>query len=230
MLYSEHDAHHVIAEEKVLAYQSTDQGGPNRPRESADIRSIGAEIRAMRRAQAMTLHDLASASSLSVGFLSLVERGQKQPSLDALQRISQALSVEIGWLFPTSPSNDPIEDAYVVRKGFRRRIDYSRLSGTQYLGETDYLLSPSVDGRLVMTIMQFSPGGHSGDNALSHDGEEAGYVLSGQLTLEVDGKTFVLESGDSFGFSGDKPHRYINAGTEDLQVILTNTPVIMQQR
>lgn len=198
--------------------------------DAPDARAVGAEIRAMRRAQNLTLADLASASSLSVGFLSLVERGQKQPSLDALQRISKALSVEIGWLFPTSPSDDPVEDAYVVRKGFRRRIDYSRLSGTEYLGETDYLLTPSVDGQLVMTMMTFSPGGHSGDNPLSHEGEEAGYVLSGQLTLEVDGHVFVLEAGDSFGFSGEKPHRYLNNGDEDLQIILTNTPVIMLQR
>ncbi|WP_353618794.1 XRE family transcriptional regulator [Tropicibacter sp. R16_0] len=187
-------------------------------------------MRAMRRAQNMTLQDMADAAALSVGFLSLVERGQKQPSLDALQRISKALSVEIGWLFPASPSDDPVEDAYVVRKGFRRRIDYSRLAGTEYLGETDHLLTPSVDGQLVMTMMQFSPGGHSGDNPLSHEGEEAGYVLTGQLTLEVDGKVFVLEKGDSFGFSGDKPHRYLNNGAEDLQIILCNTPVIMLQR
>ncbi|MBE1281677.1 MAG: cupin domain-containing protein [Rhodobacteraceae bacterium] len=201
------------------------------PSEAGYPRSeIGHEIRGLRKAMGMTLAECAQASSLSVGFLSLVERGQKQPSLDALQRISKALSVEIGWLFPTSPGNDPVEDAYVVRKGFRRRIDYSRLSGTDYLGETDYLLSPSVDGQLVMTMMTFSPGGHSGDNPLSHEGEEAGYVLTGQLTLEVDGHVFVLEAGDSFGFPGETPHRYLNNGTGELQIILTNTPVIMLQR
>jgi transcriptional regulator with XRE-family HTH domain len=190
----------------------------------------GVEIRAMRRALNMTLGDLADASDLSVSFLSFVERGKKQPSLDALQRISKALGVEVGWLFPSSPNDDPVENAYVVRKGFRRRIDYSRLADTAYLGETDFLLSPSVDGQLVMSMMQFAPGGHSGDNALSHEGEEAGYVLTGQLTLEVDGHVLILEEGDSFGFSGDRPHRYINNGDQELRIILTNTPVIMNAR
>jgi transcriptional regulator with XRE-family HTH domain len=191
---------------------------------------LGAEIRAMRRALNMTLSDLAQAASLSIGFLSLVERGQKRPSLDALQRLSKALGIEVGWLFPPSPNDDPVENAYVVRKGFRRRIDYSKLSGTEYLGETDYLLSPAIDGQLAMSIMQFAPGGHSGDNPLTHEGEEAGYVLSGQLTLEVDGHVFVLEEGDSFGLPGSKPHRYCNNGTRELQVIITNTPVIMRAR
>jgi transcriptional regulator with XRE-family HTH domain len=191
---------------------------------------IGHEIRAMRRAMGMTLNKCAEAASLSVGFLSLVERGQKRPSLEALQRISAALGIEIGWLFPPSPNDDPIENQYVVRKGFRRRIDYSRLTGTDYLGEVDFLLSPSVDGQLAMSMMQFSPGGHSGDDPLSHEGEEVGYVLAGQLTLEVDGHVFVLEEGDSFGFSGHKPHRYSNQGATELKVIHTNTPVIMKAR
>lgn len=191
---------------------------------------VGQEIRAMRRAMGMTLNDCAEAASLSIGFLSLVERGQKQPSLETLQRISTALGIEIGWLFPPSPNDNPIENTYVVRKGFRRRIDYSRLSGTEYLGETDFLLSPSIDGQLAMTIMKFSPGGHSGDDPLLHEGEEVGYVLAGQLTLEVDGNEFVLEEGDSFGFTGDKPHRYSNNGTVELQIIHTNTPVIMRAR
>ena len=159
-----------------------------------------------------------------------MERGHKQPSLDALQRISRALGIEVGWLFPPSPNDDPVENAYVVRKGFRRRIVYSKLSGTEYLGETDFLLSPSIDGQLAMSLMQFVPGGHSGDNPLMHDGEEAGYVLSGQLTLEVDGHVFMLEEGDSFALTGAKPHRYANHGNVDLQVIITNTPVIMRVR
>lgn len=190
----------------------------------------GAEIRGMRRALNMTLGELAEAADLSPSFVSLVERGKKQPSLEALQRISKALGVEVGWLFPPSPNDDPIENAYVVRKNFRRRIDYSRLADTGYLGETDYLLSPSVDGQLAMSMMQFAPGGHSGDNPLSHEGEEVGYVLSGQLTLEVDGHVMVLDEGDSFGFTGDRQHRYINNGDQDLRIILTNTPVIMNSK
>lgn len=191
---------------------------------------VGQEIRALRKALKMTLSDCAEAASLSVGFLSLVERDQKQPSLDALQRISKALGIEVGWLFPPSPDGDPVANKYVVRKGFRRRIDYSRLSGTEYLGEIDYLLSPSVDGQLVMSLMEFAPGGHSGDNPLSHEGEEVGYVLSGQLTLEIEGTLFVLEEGDSFALPGYKAHRYCNTGTTTLRVVHTNTPVIMHSR
>lgn len=190
--------------------------------------AMGNEIRAMRRAQGLTLDALAELAFLSPGFLSLIERGKKSPSLAAMQRISSALGVEIGWLIQPQNANDPVEQTYVVRKAYRRRIDYSKLIGTDYLGETDFLLSPSIDGNLALTIMQFAPGGHSGDDAFTHEGEEAGLVLKGQLTLKVDGKSFVLNEGDSFGLSGSEPHRYVNSGETDLQVLLANTPVVMR--
>ena len=192
--------------------------------------TLGAEIRALRKTQNMTLEQLAEACGLSSGFLSLVERDRKRPSLATLQRISAAFGVEIGWFFRPYSSDDPVERAYVVRKDYRRRIDYSRLAGTEYLGEIDYLLSPTIEGALALTMMTFRPGGHSGDDALTHEGEEAGYILSGQLTLEIEGQTLVLEPGDSFGFPGSLPHRYVNDGTEELRIILANTPVIMLRR
>lgn len=96
---------------------------------------------------------------ISIGFLSLVERGHKRPSLVTLQRVSAALGIEIGWCFPPHPSDDPVERAHVVRKNYRRRIDYSRLSGSDYLGEVDFLLSPSIDGQLALTMMTFPRAG-----------------------------------------------------------------------
>ncbi|MBI1386723.1 MAG: cupin domain-containing protein [Rhizobiales bacterium] len=192
--------------------------------------SLGDEIRALRRTLGLTLDGLAAQAGLSTGFLSLVERDRKRPSLAALQRISAALGVEIGWFFPPHPSDDPLERASVVRKGFRRRIDYSRLSGSDYLGERDYLLSPSIDGALALTMMVFDPGGHSGDDLMSHEGEEAGYVLSGTLRLELADGALTLEAGDSFGFVSSTPHRYVNQGEDELRILLANTPVIMSPR
>ncbi|MCA8967422.1 MAG: cupin domain-containing protein [Planctomycetes bacterium] len=192
--------------------------------------ALGAEIRALRKARGLTLEGLAALAGASVGFLSLVERGRKRPSSATLQRISAALGVETGWFFPPQASADLREQACVVRKGYRRRIDYTRLAGSDYLGEVDYLLSPSIDGALAMTLMTFVPGGHSGDDPLVHEGEEAGYVLRGRLRLEVDDEVFVLGPGDSFGFQGSRPHRYVNDGDRELQLILANTPVIMSVR
>lgn len=200
------------------------------PQDGFEPGELGSEIRALRKAQGMTLEQLAVSAELSIGFLSLVERGKKRPSAAALSRISDAFGVPAEWFFPQRPSQDPLERAYVVRDGYRRRIDYERLVGTDYDGEADYLLSPTLDGMLTMTLMTFRPGGDSGSEPLVHAGEEVGYVLSGSLWLELDGTAVVLEAGDSFGIPGSLPHRYLNGGAEEVQVILVNTPAFIAPR
>jgi mannose-6-phosphate isomerase-like protein (cupin superfamily) len=49
-------------------------------------------------------------------------------------------------------------------------------------------------------------------------------VIRGRLELWVDGKSFLLEAGDSFGFPSSLPHRYRNPGTEEAEVIWAITP------
>ena len=58
----------------------------------------------------------------------------------------------------------------------------------------------------------------------AHHGEEAGIVLRGKLELWVDGKVFLLEAGDSFGFPSTLAHRYRNPDTEEAEVIWAITP------
>lgn len=54
---------------------------------------LGKTIRIIRQAKNMGLQVLAKESAISVPFLSLVENGQRQPSLDVLRRIALALGV-----------------------------------------------------------------------------------------------------------------------------------------
>lgn len=54
---------------------------------------IGTVIRIVRQARALKLKQLADATGLSLPFLSLLESGQRQPSLDVMRRLASALDV-----------------------------------------------------------------------------------------------------------------------------------------
>jgi transcriptional regulator with XRE-family HTH domain len=60
---------------------------------------VGRRLRHLRKARGLSLRQLADASSLSIGFLSQIERGQSSPSLRTLTRLADSLSVGIGELF-----------------------------------------------------------------------------------------------------------------------------------
>lgn len=190
---------------------------------------MGAEVRGLRQAHGLTLADLAARSGLSVGFLSKIERGRARPSLTALQDIAEALDVHVGWFFATDGPVDADERGLVVRRDARRRLGYVGGRSTDYLGLTDHLLSATLDRALALGISTYTPGGSSGDDLYTHEGEEAGLVLDGTIVLHLDDRTFRLVAGDSFSFESTRPHRFENPGPGDARIVWANTPVSLRR-
>lgn len=62
-------------------------------------KALGARIRFLRVAQRLTQEELASGCGLHVTYLSTVEHGKRNPSLDALHAVSKALGVSLSVLF-----------------------------------------------------------------------------------------------------------------------------------
>jgi transcriptional regulator with XRE-family HTH domain len=57
---------------------------------------IGSALRASRVSQGRTLRDVAKSARVSLGYLSEVERGQKEASSELLNSICSALDISIG--------------------------------------------------------------------------------------------------------------------------------------
>lgn len=60
---------------------------------------VGETLRAIRLRQQRTLREVSTAARVSLGYLSEVERGQKEPSSELLAAICGALDVELSELF-----------------------------------------------------------------------------------------------------------------------------------
>jgi transcriptional regulator with XRE-family HTH domain len=186
---------------------------------SADpVAALGPQIRELRKTRRLTLTDLARRTGLSIGHLSQVERGLSTPTIRQLQQISAAMDVQIGWFFRTDPPAEDAESAVVVRAARRQTLRIGEL------GITDELLVPNLEGQLEMMMCTIQPGMGSGDEPYSHDGEEAGFLLAGELDLWVDDRRYHLKAGDSFAFASTRPHRYRNPGPTAAQVIWVITP------
>ncbi len=57
---------------------------------------IGDELRRHRLTQGRTLRDVAKAAAVSLGYLSEIERGVKEPSSEMLAAICAALEITVG--------------------------------------------------------------------------------------------------------------------------------------
>ena len=60
--------------------------------------AVGRELRAARISQSRTLRDVARDARVSLGYLSEVERGQKEPSSELLASICTALNIQLSTL------------------------------------------------------------------------------------------------------------------------------------
>ena len=177
--------------------------------------TVGADIRALRKSRDVTLTKLARHLGRSVGFVSQIERGLSEPSINDLRKIAEAFDVPLSLLFGEN-RGDPEEAHYIVRADARRRL------GNAEDGLIEELLSPDLSGSFEILRSEFAPNAALKTPVL-RDTEEAGFVVSGRFEIAIDGKWHVLEAGDSFRFAG-QTYRWRNPGNEPAIVIWVIAP------
>jgi transcriptional regulator with XRE-family HTH domain len=176
---------------------------------------VGQRLRDLRHKQSLSLETVAARADLSVGFLSQIERGLSSPSLRALVTLADVLGVGVAALFGTRASDGSAADGVVTRAPERAELKLWRT------GISKQLLNPvGADGRLNLFLVHIAPGGSTGDELYTHEGEEAGLVLEGEMTLTVDANTWTLRTGDSFRFASRRPHRFSNPADDAKAVVL----------
>jgi transcriptional regulator with XRE-family HTH domain len=190
------------------------KGSAKAPQPAMDL-AVGRRIRALRRTSELSLETVAARTSLSIGFLSQIERGLSSPSLRVLATLADVLGVGIAALFGTKQSEDGAAGGVVTRELQRAELKLWRT------GISKQLLSPAgAENRLNLFLVHMEPGGSTGDELYTHDGEEAGLVLEGEMTLTVDAETWSLKTGDSFRFASRRPHRFSNPADDTKAVVL----------
>ena len=177
--------------------------------------AVGQRLRDLRRSRKLSLEVVAARTDLSIGFLSQIERGLSSPSLRVLATIADVLGVGIAGLFGAEDAAGGGPEAIVTREPQRAELNLWRT------GISKQLLSPSgSEGRLNLFLVHMEPDGSTGDELYTHDGEEAGLVLEGEMKLTVDAESWTLKTGDSFRFASRRPHRFSNPSDKAKAVVL----------
>jgi transcriptional regulator with XRE-family HTH domain len=181
------------------------------------VAAIGETVRSIRRDRTLTLDQLAEHSGLSVGVVSQLERGIGNPSFATLVQLAHGLDVPVGRLLLHIDG----DESPVVRRTERRRVDGH---GVASESATYELLTPDLSGALEATWVASQPGHDTSKTPFTHNGEEFGIVISGQIDVFVDGVRHRLEAGDSIRYSSTIPHWYVNSGDQPANAIWVSTP------
>ncbi len=175
--------------------------------------SLGSRVRALREKQGLTLREVADRTGLSTSFLSSFERDLTGISVANLQRVIGVCGSSLIDIF-AEPRAEVLK---LVRPGERPRLA---------LGDGSILIEDLAVVPRQMEIQQWTiqPGAGS-EGSYSHPGEEAMYLLSGSLEVQLSGsESYSLAPGDCLYFSSSEHHRWRNPGSQPAVVLWVNTP------
>ncbi len=175
-----------------------------------DVGTAPNRIRATRQQRGMSLRELASTSGLSPALVSQVERGLTEPSLSTLRKLAKGLNVPLFSLFTQED-----HDISLIRADERAEVGEG---GVRYAR-----LSPTT-GTMEMLEGTLEPHARSASEPWSHSAHECLVVVTGQVTVTIDSRQFILGPGDSCYFDSRHPHVYENTGDRPARYIMSVTP------
>jgi quercetin dioxygenase-like cupin family protein len=149
----------------------------------------------MREEEGLALHEVADRTGISKSFLSLVEIGRSDLSVNRFLRLCEFYEVKPSELLRVS-------------------------AGTASTAPTPNFVSPDEGSEIVMlrppdsgsamlpTLTIYAPAARS--EIRQHAGEEFVFVVEGRLRVVIDDEEILLRERDSHYFSAQCPHRFEN--------------------
>jgi len=180
---------------------------------------VGKRLRTLRKADQLTLAELAARSGVSVSSISKIENGALSPTLDVILKLCDGLSVTIGELVTGADESQARQTAPNSRFATAYRGEGALISTPNY----DYLyLCPDVKNKLMVPIhatVKASSMTQFGE-LFRHGGEEFLYVLDGEIEVHSEFyETVRLTRGDGVYLDSAMGHAYVSAGDGDAEVL-----------
>lgn len=154
---------------------------------------------------------VADEAGLSVGFISQVERGLTAPSLGSLATIARVLDLRLSDIL-----DQPDGDAETTRQKARRQFG---VPGAPLSYER---ISTAFQGSQLHSVIIHEPPGHRTE-PISHEGEEMFFILSGAITVEIEGNVEVLSEGDTIHFDSRRTHSTWNHSDKPASILWCGT-------
>ncbi len=174
----------------------------------------GKRLREVRTTMGLSQRQLAKASGVANATISQIESGNLNPTVSMLKKVLDGIPMSLSDFF-----SDNFE--------FTEQV-FFKASELVEIGKDDVSYR-QVGNHLVNKTIQmlsecYQPGATTGKHPITHEGEECGIILSGQLEVTVGDQKKVLTVGDAYYFKSTQPHQFKNTGREPCTVISACSP------
>lgn len=211
-------------------------------------RAIGEKLREVRQERGMSLRDLAGKADVSASMLSQIETGKVFPSVRLLYSIASALGVSVDYFFPDPNGDAPSSEVSIastaegmtasemrdaaLKGGAGTAVEFPHTAKASPIVHADARPTIELKGGVTWSRLttlaengaefleiNYAPGAMSGDHMSHHEGREFGFILEGELVVELGFDSYTLGAGDSIIFESTTPHRLINKGVTSMRAV-----------
>jgi transcriptional regulator with XRE-family HTH domain len=175
---------------------------------------VGGRLRSVRISFGLSQRALARRAGVTNGLISLIEQNRVSPSVSSLKKVLDGVPMSLAEFFTM--------DLTVAPQTFFGTEELVEL-GTEEVSLR--LVAAQRPGRQLTLLHEtYAPGAATGEEMLTHRGEEGGVVVRGRVELTVGGASRVLGPGEAYYFASHLPHRFKNVGREPCEIISAGTP------
>jgi len=175
---------------------------------------LGLRVQALRKRCGLSIRQLAELADVTAGMISCIERGKTSPSIATFQKLLAAMNSDLASFF--SNAEDTQAGPVFLRERMRAVSDRNHNYTLVYphhddihVEMLDEQMYPSPEPPPVETLKC----------------DVAGYVLAGELVLEIDGQpTRELRPGDAFYIGKGNPHRGYPKGDTAVRLVTVYWP------
>jgi mannose-6-phosphate isomerase-like protein (cupin superfamily) len=162
----------------------------------------------------LSQRELAKRAGVTNGLISLIEQNRVSPSVSSLKKVLDGIPMALADFFTMDLAGKP--------QVFFRREELADIG-------TSSVELRLVGGRLTKRSMsvlheRYAPSADTGEEMLTHPGEEGGVIVKGKIELTVGGESQILGPGDAYYFKSSLPHRFRNIGREECEIVSASSP------
>ncbi|MFZ2448344.1 MAG: cupin domain-containing protein [Syntrophobacteraceae bacterium] len=175
---------------------------------------LGLRLKELRSRRGFSQTELAKLVGVTPSTISQVESNLIYPSLPALLKMAEVLTVDISSFF-----QDRTEERkrVVFPAGEATEI---RLPNFPEESIRSRLLTPiDLDFKAEPYLIEIPPDKSLPSHFFIHKGEELGYVLAGELQIRMENETLTVRAGDLIYFTLDMPNQWKNTGTAPAKLL-----------
>ena len=199
------EQHAYVGEESGIVFESQ--------RQINGKFDLGAKVKSIRLMRGLSQKQLAELTGVTPSTISQVEKNLIYPSLPALFRIAESLSIEVATFFK---DHGLAKNTFVYPAEQRTATPLARARDD---AEAELLLPPDIDSVLQAAIIKIRPGKKLAGHFFSHKGEEMGYLIAGRLEMTINNHCCAIKQGDAIFLPKDTPSQWRNTGEEEAELL-----------